>query len=252
MGPHDGRYKLFFSHRRMMADLLRGFLREPWLHGLDPKTLEPVSASFVDHRFGPEQGVRQKQGDCLWRARIRARDGAWTYCYILVEFQSTPDRHMPLRLYGYEALLLERLVREQRLAARGALPFVISLVLQSGRRPWRIPLELRELFPPPPVGAERLLPALSYLLIDRARMTAEALDQPDNIAAAFFRIEEARSPEDLMSLAPSLSRMLPRKRSRRCARPSPSFWPKPSGSPFRMLESPMPMIWRSSTCSKRT
>src|SRR4029077_17270374 len=93
-----------------------------------------------------------------------------------------------------------------------ALPLLVAIVLGRGTRRWNIPLELRELFTPAPKGAERLLPALSYLLIDCARMTAEALDQPGNLAAAFFRIEAARSPEDLLSLARPLAPMLPVKR----------------------------------------
>jgi predicted transposase YdaD len=40
-------------------------------------------------------------------------------------------------------------------------------------------------------------------------MGAMALHQQDNLAAAFFRIEEARSPEELLSLARPLAQMLP-------------------------------------------
>ena len=73
MGPHDGRFKLFFSFRRMMVDLVRGFLPGPWLDGLDLETLEPVPASLVT------RGFRQKHGDCLWRARFTGPDGASTW-----------------------------------------------------------------------------------------------------------------------------------------------------------------------------
>lgn len=198
MGPHDGRYKLFFSYRRMMEDLVRGFLREGWLHGLDLETLEPVPTNFVSRRF------RQKHGDCLWRAGFEGADGATTDFYFLVEFQSKPDRYMPLRLLCYEGLLLEQLVHRRRLAAGGALPPIVTLVIPRGTRRWSPPLELRELFAPVPADAVRLLPGLTYLLIDRERKE----DKPDNIVAAFFRIEEARSPEDLLSLARPLARML--------------------------------------------
>ena len=86
MGPHDGRFKLFFSFRRMMADLVRGFLRAPWLDGLDLETLEPAPASLVSRR------LRQKHGDCLWRARFTGPDGASTWLYLWIEFQSQPDQ----------------------------------------------------------------------------------------------------------------------------------------------------------------
>jgi hypothetical protein len=202
MGPHDGRFKLFFSFRRMMADLVRGFLRAPWLDGLDLETLEPAPASLVSRR------LRQKHGDCLWRARFTGPDGGSTWLYLWIEFQMQPDRYMPVRLLGYAALLLEHLIRQRQLAAEGALPPIIALVIPCGSRRWKIPLELRELFAPMPEGAARLLPALSYLVIEPAHLDEETLDQPDNLAAAFFRIKEARAPEDLLSLAAPLSRTL--------------------------------------------
>jgi hypothetical protein len=206
MGPHDGRYKLFFSHRRMMKDLVRGFLGERWVRRLDLGTLERVPADFVSRR------LRQRHGDCLWRVRLRGPAGARTCLYLLVEFQSKPDRLMPLRLLDYEVLLLEHLVREHELAPGEVLPPVIALVVHSGgarRQRWNSPLALRELFAPVPEEAARLLPAVAYLLIDPAAMDPSLLDQPDNVAAVFFRIQEARSPAELLGLARPLSRMLP-------------------------------------------
>jgi predicted transposase YdaD len=202
MGPHDGRFKLFFSFRRMMADLIRGFVRGSWLDGLDLETLEPAPASVVS------RGLRQKHGDCLWRAHFTGPDGASTWLYLWVEFQSQPDRQMPVRLLSYGSLLLEHVILRNQLALGGTLPLIIALVVKSGRGWWNTPLELRELFPPVPDELAQLLPSLSYLLIEPARMSAEALDQPDNLAAAFFRITEAQAPEELLSLAGPLSRML--------------------------------------------
>ena len=39
MAAHDSSYRLLFSHPRMVADLLRGFVDEPWVHELDLSTL---------------------------------------------------------------------------------------------------------------------------------------------------------------------------------------------------------------------
>jgi hypothetical protein len=44
---HDHSYKLLFSHAEMVADLLRGFVREDWVKQLDFSTLEKVSGSFM-------------------------------------------------------------------------------------------------------------------------------------------------------------------------------------------------------------
>ena len=44
---HDHAYKLLFSHPQLVADLLRGFVREDWVRQLDFSTLEPVSGHYV-------------------------------------------------------------------------------------------------------------------------------------------------------------------------------------------------------------
>ncbi len=47
---HDHAYKLLFSHPQMVADLLRGFVREAWVQQLDFATLEPVSGHYVSDK----------------------------------------------------------------------------------------------------------------------------------------------------------------------------------------------------------
>jgi hypothetical protein len=49
---HDPGYKLLFAHARMVEDLLRGFVPEAWVRGLDFATLERVSTSTVRPRWG--------------------------------------------------------------------------------------------------------------------------------------------------------------------------------------------------------
>ena len=44
---HDHSYKLLFSHPEMVADLLRGFVREDWVNELDFATLERVGGGYV-------------------------------------------------------------------------------------------------------------------------------------------------------------------------------------------------------------
>jgi len=41
---HDNAYKLLFSRSELVADLLRDFVRQPWVEALDLTTLDRVSA----------------------------------------------------------------------------------------------------------------------------------------------------------------------------------------------------------------
>jgi uncharacterized protein (DUF433 family) len=67
---HDHRYKLLFSHREMMADLLRGFVREAWGHTVELATLERVPIRQVSG------DGREREDEIIWR--VRWQEG-WLY-----------------------------------------------------------------------------------------------------------------------------------------------------------------------------
>lgn len=65
MSQQDQSYKHLFSHSRMVEDLLRGFVREPWVAQVDFTTLEKVSGSYVT------DDLRDREDDLIWRVRWR-------------------------------------------------------------------------------------------------------------------------------------------------------------------------------------
>jgi predicted transposase YdaD len=73
----------------MVADLLRGFVHEDWVSQFDFGTLEKVSGSFV------ADDLREREDDLIWRARW---GDEWLYVYLLLEFQSTVDPFMAVRI----------------------------------------------------------------------------------------------------------------------------------------------------------
>ena len=83
MGTHDRGYKLLFSNKEMMRDLLLEFVTEEWVDGLDLDTLDRVHDSFVT------DDLRERFDDIIWRVSFRGR---MVYLCLIVEFQSSPDR----------------------------------------------------------------------------------------------------------------------------------------------------------------
>jgi len=67
MPEHDASYKLLFSHREMVADLIRGFLGGDWARALDFGTLERVREIGVNH------DLREREDDILWWVRLTLR-----------------------------------------------------------------------------------------------------------------------------------------------------------------------------------
>lgn len=89
------------------------------------------------------------------------------YVYILLEFQSRPDKWMALRMQVYIGLLYQDLIAQHKLSKHGKLPPVLPIVFYHGRRPWRAATELADLMLPPPDGLAQFQAQQQYLLIDQ-------------------------------------------------------------------------------------
>ena len=186
---HDRSFKRLFSHPSMVEELLRGFLCEDWIARLDFSTLERVRNSFVSDR------LRERHSDLIWRLRLKDGKEGGFFLYVMLEFQSTPDHFMAVRLTSYTSLLLEDIVREEKLKPGDLLPAVLSIVLYSGKRQWRGPQDLGSFFPPAPPGLQRRLPNLGYVLLDESRLDLSRPELASNRVALLFRIERCELAE---------------------------------------------------------
>ncbi len=202
MADHDRGYKLLFSHPRMVEDLLRGFVRGDWVSRLDFTSLEPVSGDYVG------DDLSERRSDLVWRLRwADGRRRGWLY--LLLEFQSTPQPFMALRLVVYAGMLLQNLIRTGRLRASRGLPAVLAIVLYNGRRRWRAVRKMADLFAPVARGLRRHLLGLEYVLVDGTGASGEELK--GNLVSALFRIEACRTPEELARVAADIAILVPRE-----------------------------------------
>lgn len=188
MNTHDSSYKLLFSHPRMVRDLLLGFVDEPWVHELDFETLEQVSGSYV------ADDLRDREDDILWRVRFSDR---WLYLYLVLEFQSSIDAFMAVRLLTYVGLLYQDLIKQRVTADSGRLPPVLPIVLYNGKPRWTAATELLDLIEPAPGRLKDYAPRLKYLLLDEGAIDESAPWALKNLVAALFRLEKSRGPQPL-------------------------------------------------------
>lgn len=75
-----------------------------------------------------------RESDLIWK--VYFKDGQPLYLYLLLEFQSTQDGEMPLRLLEYIILLYRTLIKSGQAQA---LPPVMPVVLYNGDTRWRHP-----------------------------------------------------------------------------------------------------------------
>ena len=134
----------------------------------------------------------QSRGDMLWRVRFRA-DAAreeWLYLLVLLEFQSTVDRHMAVRVLAYTGQTYLKLLRGgEALGPDGRLPPVLPIVVYNGRPRWSAPEEVGEMVAAVGSGLALYQPRQRYLLIDEHALRAEDLP-PGNVVSAQITLEQ--------------------------------------------------------------
>ncbi len=188
---HDSSYKFLFSNPELVRDLIMGFIPDDWLHTLDYSTLEKVSGSYVSDDF------KQREDDIVWRVKV---GGEWVYLYILIEFQSTVDKYMALRMMVYIGLLYQDLIKQGNALPDGRLPPILPIVLYNGSQKWTAATNVSDLIPAVPGLMAEFKPSLKYLLIDENVYTDTELSSLRNLVAAVFRLERNKAPDDLVGV----------------------------------------------------
>ena len=190
---HDASYKSFFAHRRTVADTLRASAIDIAAH-LDFTTLERMSASFVTRALG------QRHVDMLWR--VQTTGGRWLYILVLLEFQSTVDPTMALRMTNYVTTVWMQLEADD-LGPGGEFPFVLPIVIYNGGRPWTAATDIADLPAQMPKATLGYMLRHRYLLIEIQTEDPEQLP-PDNVLAMIAKFEQAPTAEATEELIRSL------------------------------------------------
>jgi predicted transposase YdaD len=191
MGQHDLSYRLFFTHRRMIQDLLREIVGERWVERIDLDSGELVNASFVSDRH------EKRESDIIWKFRRKDRNEP-LYVYILMEFQSRPDPAMPVRLMGYESLFYQNLMASQPAAGWKDLPLIIPVVVYNGWEPWNVATDLGSMIGDLDPSAEIYRPHFRYRLIDERAYPGERLAAMSSPVAQMFRIEKSLDSSEIL------------------------------------------------------
>jgi predicted transposase YdaD len=195
---HDSGYKLLFSHPEMVRDLITGYLPGDWVKDAQFHTLERVNASYITDKG------EHRHDDMVWRLRVGE---TWLWIYLLMEFQSKPDRWMAVRMLVYLGLLAQDLIKQGALH-RGKLPPILPIVLYNGETVWHAAQNVTDCFVQAPGGLQYYLPQMSYHLIDEARLKLHPEATVRNFSEALFRLEHGRTPQDIRKVLQALDPLL--------------------------------------------
>ena len=133
MSETDKAYKLLFGYKEMVASLLQDFVREAAAADLDLDTLEPWPSVHVSG------SLRERIDDRIWR--FRWKDDDWCYVFVILEFQSTPDRWMASRILYFDIKAssccvnqAKRIVKDHARTLPGHIPRCIVCVCADHQR----------------------------------------------------------------------------------------------------------------------
>lgn len=119
--PHDATFRQFLTQPEIARDFMELHLPTELRALCDLSTLKLESGSFV------EDDLRQYFSDVLYSLKTTAGDG---YVHVLIEHQSSPDRHMAFRLLRYAVAAMQRHLE----AGHKKLPLVIPVLFYTGKR----------------------------------------------------------------------------------------------------------------------
>ncbi|MFQ0829906.1 Rpn family recombination-promoting nuclease/putative transposase [Serratia fonticola] len=117
---HDAVFKQFLTHPDTARDFLELHLPPALLQFCDLNTLKLESGSFI------ESGLRAYYSDVLYSLHTEQGDG---YVYVLLEHQSSPDKHMAFRIVRYAIAAMHRHLE----AGHDQLPLVIPMLFYHGQ-----------------------------------------------------------------------------------------------------------------------
>ena len=198
-GLVDENYKKLFAFPRMVEDLLGGFAARGWASKIEFSTLRKVPAEYVS------DALLKRHGDTVWQ--VRFRDGR--HLLVVLEFQSTEDPRMALRILVYTSLLYQELFRNEApvLDAGGRLPAVLPVVVYNGAAPWTAAGEVSDLVQPVDGELVPYRPSQRYHVLDERHVGEEDLPRR-NLVTAVVRLERIETPSDLVRVVDMLREWL--------------------------------------------
>ena len=184
---HDTGYKELFSYPEFVQQLLEGFAPSEISGMMDFSTLQNHSGNYITPLF------EEKFEDVVWSVEVTWQGQTQrVFLYILLEFQSSVDRTMPIRLMHYVACFYDHLIKNGTTTASQGLPPILPIVLYNGSRHWTAAQDIYDMVQPaPPLFLQAYQPHLRYYLVDEARYTMEELGLRQTPLSGVFGVENA-------------------------------------------------------------
>lgn len=193
--PHDLVFKTFLSRMETARDFIAIHLPSALLRLCDLQTLHLESGSFIEDDLHPYFS------DMLYSLKTVCGDG---YIHVLIEHQSSPDKHMAFRLMRYAIAAMQRHLE----AGHKTLPLVIPILFYQGRRsPYPYSMNWLDNFVDPRLAGK--IYSQNFPLVDITVIADDEIMQHRSMAALTL-IQKHIRQRDLTRLFDKLAGLLTR------------------------------------------
>lgn len=183
-------YKDLYSNKIVFLDLVKEMLKASWAKDLKEENLILVDKEYILSDY------EENESDIVYKANIEGREVIF---YILLEFQSSVDYRMPLRLFFYINEILREYVKnlskEDKKNKKGFnIPAVVPIVLYNATRKWNAPRYFKEIVRNNELFDENIV-NFKYELFDvNNEYTKEELIENKNITSVIFLLDQKVEP----------------------------------------------------------
>ncbi|MGL5084565.1 MAG: Rpn family recombination-promoting nuclease/putative transposase [Clostridium sp.] len=181
---HDIGYKDLYSKKEVAIDLFKSLENNKWTKDIKAEDLTLVNKSFVTCDYD------ETEADIVYRANVNNKDIIF---YILLEFQSTIDYRMPIRLLFYICEILRDYSKNEKHTKYDKnlkVPAVVPIVLYNGKKPWDVEKEFRKITFNEDLFGDNII-NFNYDVFDiNNDFTKEELIKNKNVTSAIFLLDQ--------------------------------------------------------------
>jgi len=180
MNIHDSGYKKLFSNKKIFRELLETFVHLSWVQDLDFERCEKLDKSFVSEHY------KETESDIIYKVHFKQSNRLPAYVLILVEFQSTVQRFMAVRMLNYVTNFYMDYIAAHKNA--NLLPPIFPIVLYNGDAKWTAPTNIKDLIEHADLF-DKFIPHLDYFKIAENEFSKQELLKIKNVVSTLFLAE---------------------------------------------------------------
>ncbi|MCV6636484.1 Rpn family recombination-promoting nuclease/putative transposase [Candidatus Albibeggiatoa sp. nov. NOAA] len=180
MNIHDCGYKKLFSNKTIFRELLETFVHLSWVQDLDFERCEKLDKSFVSEHY------KETESDIIYKVHFKQSNRLPAYVLILVEFQSTVQRFMAVRMLSYVTNFYMDYIAAHKNAH--LLPPIFPIVLYNGDAKWTAPTNIKNLIEHANLF-DTFIPHLDYFKIAENEFSKQELLKIKNVVSTLFLAE---------------------------------------------------------------